>query len=42
MNAEECKTYIIIQLEKLDESDTRFLRQLYAFIKRYIEEKRGH
>lgn len=42
MSNKEYKSYIIIQLEKMDESDNRFLRQLCALIKRYIEGKRGH
>lgn len=42
MDDKECKSYIIIQLEKMDKSDIRFLRQLRALIERYIERKRGH
>ncbi len=37
----EYKTYIIEMLEKLDDTDIAFLKQVYAIIRVHIERKRG-
>lgn len=42
MTGEELKKYIIIQLTNFNESDVKFLKQLYTFIKKYQKEKGGH
>jgi len=35
-------TAIMSMLKELDESDTRFLKQLYTIIHRYLLRKRGN
>lgn len=39
MSMEECKKYIILQVERFSESDLRFARQICTLIKRYRKEK---
>lgn len=41
MNHEEYKKIIIEMLNKLDESDEKFLKQLRILLKNHIERKRG-
>ena len=42
MSVEDCKNFITIELEKMGETDNRFLRQLCTIIKCYINGRRGH
>ena len=39
MGLSELKKYITQQLDNMDEEDVRFLNQIRAFIKKYIEGK---
>lgn len=41
MNHEEYKKIIIEMLNKLDESDEKFLKQLRILLKNHLERKRG-
>ncbi len=40
MSAEEYKSVIVKMLQKLDESDHLFLRQIYTIMKKHLERKR--
>lgn len=42
MNSEDLKRIIIGTVRQLDESDMRFLRQVYTIVKRYFERKERH
>lgn len=42
MNSEDLKRIIIGTVRQLDESDVRFLRQVYTIVKRYFERKERH
>ena len=42
MSCEKLKQIIINMVEQLDESDVRFLNQMYTIIKRYLARKRRH
>lgn len=41
MNHEEYKKIIIEMLNRLDESDEKFLKQLRILLKNHLERKRG-
>ncbi len=40
MSVEEYKSVIVKMLQKLDESDHLFLRQIYTIMKKHLERKR--
>lgn len=42
MNHEEYKKTIAEMLNKLDESDEKFLKQLRILLRNHLERKRGH
>ncbi len=42
MSAEEYKSVIVKMLQKLDESDYLFLRQIYTIMKKHLERKGRH
>lgn len=42
MNNEDLKKIIVKMVEQLDESDVRFLRQVYTIVKRHYERKERH
>lgn len=39
MNTDECKNFIIASINRLGESDLRFLKQICSLLKKHLREK---
>ncbi len=42
MDNDDYQKIIIKMLYQMDETDIRFLRQIYTLIKRHLDKKKGH